>query len=551
VDFGCELRIDESAIRNPQSEMNMSADNLIHRYLDDRSGLNEAELDELISLLKAEPARAVALREQLLLDDLVAQKLSVDRKNFPAQVGQRIADYERGQEEMDNQVADLRALAETEIERPTPWAGSSPWVKYIALAAALAIAAVFLVPNWLPRSPQAVAKVTAVQGDVQLAAGNTQSAAAAGTAILTGQQITAPEGSSLALEYADKTIVRISGGSRVAFDVDEATGAKRVKIDRGEVFASVRPQGAARPMRFTTPHAVATVLGTELRLTVSETTTLLDVTEGAVQLDRFGAGRSIIVETRQAGIATSERLELRELAWPASRDALAYLHTPFEFTPGGLPRMLARNPETGNFRETPLEPVGDAALNEFTFGFNLSGGYLQSADAGFDLQRVMSQQEELTLEVVLAADAWDQGGPARIVALADDGRSGNLALMQEGDELLFTLRGSREDQARGEQSSTFRFDSGQPKEPLHLTLTYRNGLLVVYLDGQEKARTDQFDGSMAAWVDGPLTVGADSSGRSIWRGSIEGFALHARCLDSAEVARNVRNFRVLAGREGK
>src|SRR5688572_2928687 len=304
-------------------EMIMSLDTLLHRYLDDRSGLDAAELDELIALLKAEPERAVALREQLLLDDLIAQKLSLDRRNFPAQVGQRIADYERGQEEMDNQVADLRALAETEIERPSAWAGSSPWVKYVALAAALAIAAVFLVPNWLPRSPQPVAKVTDLQGEVQLAAGDMQSAAAAGVAIQTGQQITTPAGGWLALEFADKTMVRIGGDSTVALDLDPATSAKQVKIDRGEIVASVSPQRAG-PMKFTTPHAVATVLGTRLRLTVTDTMTQLDVSEGLVQLDRLTDGRTITVEAQQAGIASNERLELREPTWPASREAIAY-----------------------------------------------------------------------------------------------------------------------------------------------------------------------------------------------------------------------------------
>ena len=518
----------------------MSLDTLIHRYLDDRSALDAAELDELIALLKAEPARAVALREQLILDDLIAQKLSLDRRNFPAQVGQRIADYERGQEEMDNQVADLRALAETEIERPTPWAGSSPWVKYVALAAALSIAAVLFLTSWLPRAPQAVAKVTAVQGEVQLAGGGTQSAAAAGTAILTGQQITTPAGGTIDLEYADKTFVRISGGSTVALDVDQATGAKQVRIDRGEIFASITPQGPSRPMTFRTPHAVATVLGTELRLTVNETTTLLDVTKGAVQFDRLTDGRSITVEAEQAGIASSERFELRTLTWPASREHLAYLYSPLAFV------MQARNPETGNMRSTPLEPIGAAAINDFTFAAELTGGHLRSDDAGVDLPHVMTRQEEFTLEVVFTSAAWDQGGPARIVALADDGQPANFALMQEGEELLFALRGPA-----AEQSPTLRFASGQPKEPLHLTLTYREGQLIAYQDGREIARSDDFHGSLASWREGALTVGADANGQSTWRGNLEALALHTRWLDAAEVARNARNFRVLAGREGK
>ena len=72
----------------------MSLDDLTNRYLDDRSALSPVELNELIAHLRAEPARAASLREQLLLDDLLAQKLAVDRRDFAAQIAQRIADFE-------------------------------------------------------------------------------------------------------------------------------------------------------------------------------------------------------------------------------------------------------------------------------------------------------------------------------------------------------------------------------------------------------------------------------------------------------------------------
>jgi len=45
-----------------------------------------------------------------------------------------------------------------------------------------------------------------------------------------------------------------------------------------------------------------------------------------------------------------------------------------------------------------------------------------------------------------------------------------------------------------------------------------------------------------------LTVGADASGEHPWRGILEAFALYNRCLEPGEVARNARNYRLLAGR---
>jgi hypothetical protein len=526
-------------------EKDMSAESLIHRYLDDRSGLEAAELDELIALLRAEPARAVALREQLLLDDLVAQKLSVDRRNFPAQVGQRIADYHRGEEEMDNQVSDLRALAESEFERPSPWSGSSPWVKYIALAATILIAAVIFVPRFLPRTPQAVAKVTAVEGDVRIVVGMGVSKPSAGSAILTKQFISTLNGGSLTVEYADRTSIQINAGTQLSFDLDETHGGKFIGLQEGEIVAAVSPQDAGSPMTVKTPHAIATVVGTQFRLTVTADQTLLDVTEGMVVLDRLDDGQSIEVEANETGLASGELLQLKPLAWPEDHQSVAYLLSPFDFLNRTAPVTASRNPETGNLREADLLPIGSAAMNEFTASAELSGGLLKSDHAGTDLWHVLNGQSELTLEVVVSTAKADQGGPAPIVALADDGQAANLLLAQEGGELLFRLQTDA-----GHESQAIRFDGSNLKEPVHLAIAYRDGKLAAYRDGIEVKSLEVPSGNLA-WREGPLTLGGEASGMSNWQGTIEALAIHGRCLDAQEIARNARSFRLLAGKSPK
>src|SRR5438067_9211324 len=84
---------------------------LVHHYLEDRAGLSPRELDALIAALRADPELAGRLHDQLLLDDLLAQKLTLDRRNFVAQVEQRIADLNRCQTELGRQTADLRSIA--------------------------------------------------------------------------------------------------------------------------------------------------------------------------------------------------------------------------------------------------------------------------------------------------------------------------------------------------------------------------------------------------------------------------------------------------------
>src|SRR3954463_10606878 len=89
-------------------------DSLIHRYLEDRDSLSPRELDALVAELRGDRELTARLRHQLLMDDLLAQKLALDRRNFVAQVEQRIADLKRGQSEIGRQTADRRSMAAAE-----------------------------------------------------------------------------------------------------------------------------------------------------------------------------------------------------------------------------------------------------------------------------------------------------------------------------------------------------------------------------------------------------------------------------------------------------
>jgi hypothetical protein len=165
---------------------------------------------------------------------------------------------------------------------------------------------------------------------------------------------------------------------------------------------------------------------------------------------------------------------------------------------------------------------------------------LKSDDAGTDLWRVLHDQAELALEIVFSPTNAKQSGPARIVALADDGQPANFALSQDGSELVFQL------QTAGEpKMPAVRFPAGSAAKSVHLTVTYRDGELTVYRDGAEVARSEAIAGPLA-WREGPLTLGASASGQSPWLGTVEALAIHGRCLDAQEVTRNARSYRLLA-----
>jgi ferric-dicitrate binding protein FerR (iron transport regulator) len=511
-------------------------DSLVKRFIDDQSDLSPDELDSLIAGLRAEPARAVALREQFVVDFLLAEKLTLDRGNFLAQVEQRIADHQAAEEEIDAQVLELRDLAAAEIELPAARRRNSAWMQgVLAAALLLVVAGVYFGPRLWPRQAVAMAKVKQVSGAVT-ATQNSQSSQLASTAtIFAGQTLVTPPGGAVEIEYVDKTIVRIAADSRVMIDSDPASGAKRLRIDRGQLRAAVVRQTDG-PMQLATPHARATVLGTEFRLAVGPDDTLLEVTEGRVQLDRLGENDSIVVAAHETGIASPERLHVRAVQWPDDTAGLAFAIDPIKRAGGQV-----RNQATGNWLAAEWQVVGSASQNDFTGVLDFSGGYFAEPQAGEDLAAMLRSGEALTLEIVLAPA--DSLLAAQIVTLAgSDGRP-NVILSQEGDALSFALR------TDGEGSLVpVRFALASNREPTHLTITYGSGELAIHQDGNPVPETSRLTGSLAAWSPGPLTLGAAPDGNAAWQGTIEALALYDRRLDAREVARNVRHYAMLVGR---
>jgi ferric-dicitrate binding protein FerR (iron transport regulator) len=520
-------------------------DSLVQRFLEDRGSLSSRELDELIAGLRADPEFAITLREQLVLDDLLAQKFALDRRNFVAQVEQRIADFERGHDELSQQVADLRSMAAAEKTRPGASSSGWRWTRYIlALAALLVVGVGVYATRTLTTHQPSIAKVTDVVGPVKIEQGDDSDAAEVDDALEGGQRILVPQGGSITFTYQDGTELRVKGDSAVTFAEEQPTAAKQIRIERGEVVANIKPQ-AAGPMQFTTPHAVAEAPQSLLRLVVDVESTLLDVSEGKVQFHRLTDKRMLLVVANESGMASRDTLQTRQLTWPDRRDGLAYLFSPLESAQSeNKPLTVVRNPATRTFRPTPLEPRGDATLLESRWYYELNGGHLFSADAGPDIFYASHGGSELTLEAIFSPASLDQAGPARIVALADESDEPDFALAQDGSDVTFSLRTD----ATKPSTPPSRLTINMADTPLHLTVTYRNGELIAYSNGMEIARSKDLWGSLAAWRSGPLTVGANASGEHPWRGIMEAFALYNRCLEPGEVARNARNYRLLAGR---
>src|SRR6185436_1364051 len=203
----------------------------------------------------------------------------------------------------------------------------------------------FIVWRYQESAPRAVANIEELSGQVVRMKGSTEEPLRVGQAVSTGDTIVAAPGSTVLWKYKDGTTVRILGDSETELSAD-ANLAKQVRLERGELVASVAKQirGA---MVFTTPHATATVIGTELRLVVVEANTQLDVTEGKVDFQRNSSSQILHLTANESGVATAANIQPNKALWPVNRASAAFLYEEVD-------KPLARNPESGNLRETSL-----------------------------------------------------------------------------------------------------------------------------------------------------------------------------------------------------
>lgn len=141
-----------------------------------------------------------------------------------------------------------------------------------------------------------------LRGTVLRIEGNRKAPIERGEGLPAGQGILTdgPESRAL-LFFEDKTIVVMEGDTTL---LEVKGGAeKSLRLERGKIGATIARQPSGRPMAFRTPHALVTVLGTVLHLSVSGGATRLEVEKGYVRMKRFPDGASVEVRAGQFAVA--------------------------------------------------------------------------------------------------------------------------------------------------------------------------------------------------------------------------------------------------------
>ncbi len=262
--------------------------------------MNREELFEKHLRGESTPVDAIELK-RLLANDPDAGRAFVEYTNettLLVRVGAQVQSTRRADNVVPLPSLEGRASRVPDLpgEKDSGTRGARPSnvLKWAALAACLiALAIVF---GFLNRGsgPARVAEVYVTGEGVQV---TRNGALLKGREIelLAGDVIATRTSNTAAIIYQrEPTRIELQPGSVVVFG--DAAQGKRFELRRGIIEARVAPQPAGLPMSIQTPHAFATVLGTEFVMRADEHTTKLDVLEGKVQLACRVTGKKVKVK---------------------------------------------------------------------------------------------------------------------------------------------------------------------------------------------------------------------------------------------------------------
>jgi ferric-dicitrate binding protein FerR (iron transport regulator) len=153
----------------------------------------------------------------------------------------------------------------------------------------------------------AVARVESVEKEVYLVSESGRAPLKGPADLLPGQSLeTAGPAGRAVLSFRDKTRVDLGADTLVGRVRED--GGKRIRLERGSVWADVDKQAPERPMIFETPFGDVKVLGTSLRIAVDLDrggSTYVEVLEGKVELTRKPDGAAVLVTSGHSAVAAA------------------------------------------------------------------------------------------------------------------------------------------------------------------------------------------------------------------------------------------------------
>ncbi len=144
----------------------------------------------------------------------------------------------------------------------------------------------------------------------------------------------------------------------------------------------------------------------------------------------------------------------------------------------------------------------------------------------------------LTLELWLKTDDLNQSGPARILSYSIDAGSRNFTIGQSQDNLVVRLRTTETDR-NGIKPHLIIEKAFKDRSPHHIVIMYNFSEQIVYIDGEQKVRSEILKGNFSNWDPAcKLVFGNEATGNKPWKGKIYYAAVYDKSLTEQEIQHN-------------
>jgi len=268
-------------------------DTLIAGYVE--GDLTAEERGELLALIEADPAAGRRLLDEIDIHETI-NVAAQDESGAGTEFVKRVR--ELWEQEIDDAVSGYYTVPAERLQRK---GRARSWGVWVSVAACLAIVVGALVYN--ERSVQdfperLVASIESAAPGIVIHRDGGTIVVAAGMEIRPGDRVeTGDEGAAL-LYRSERITLDLGPRTSVTLlkpDERKPGTGRRFHVGEGRVKGDVEKQPEGQPVVLFTPHAEALVKGTVFVLSVEESSTRLDVTEGTVAFTRESDGKTIDV----------------------------------------------------------------------------------------------------------------------------------------------------------------------------------------------------------------------------------------------------------------
>lgn len=218
--------------------------------------------------------------------------------------------------------------------------------------------------------------------------------------------------------------------------------------------------------------------------------------------------------------------ELSEI-WPGAEEGLVFLWS------HANTRNEVPNPKGGDRIECVVEALRGGRWSP-SFGMDIRNGSFMAPEAGPRIVAACRASNELTIEATIKPRSAELTGPARIIALSRRIGHANFMLGQERDQLLLRIRTPETGDDGTANDAQVELGPLEPGRRIHVIVSYRDGELSFYRDGERVPVPQKIIGGFHPWDDAELRFGDESSLDRTWDGELDGVAILNRFVGPEE-----------------